>query len=495
MLYSIFYRSCIIYQGKSYNTLMKRHEIITSLLLPILEMGGIVGIFFIAYHLRQITDGIPMVQLRIPYISPDQFTPFIISGTLLWGSIFGIYHLYRYEPTTPLWETVRRVIVRSSMWFIFYVAFVYLTTGFIFVREIPRLIIGYVYVFSTLYAILLRYIVYTTMGILYSYGYISKNQVLVIEWEKKNIYHLEEEKWLQYIHIGANESEKISDIIRKKWVDTVLLMADMDEWEISKIIELCSIYGVTFSYPSIPQYVYSISREDGFIWGIPIVRGSALAMSAWDRILKRSFDIVFSTIALIILSPVFLLISLAIWVEDPSGPIIYRNRRIWLGGNAFSLYKFRYMYWKYSVKDAYGIDALKDEALQYEESLKKKSDTRTGPLYKIANDPRKTHIGKIIERLSLDELPQLWNVLCGSMSLVWPRPHQPREVELYEERHHQVLTTKPGITGMAQIWGREKNSFDEEVAYDVYYIEHYSFLLDIVILMKTIGVVIARSFR
>ena len=160
---------------------MKRHEIITSLLLPILEMGGIVGIFFIAYHLRQITDGIPMVQLRIPYISPDQFTPFIISGTLLWGSIFGIYHLYRYEPTTPLWETVRRVIVRSSMWFIFYVAFVYLTTGFIFVREIPRLIIGYVYVFSTLYAILLRYIVYTTMGILYSYGYISKNQVLVIE--------------------------------------------------------------------------------------------------------------------------------------------------------------------------------------------------------------------------------------------------------------------------------------------------------------------------
>ena len=76
------------------------------------------------------------------------------------------------------------------------------------------------------------------------------------------------------------------------------------------------------------------------------------------------------------------------------------------------------MYWKYSVKDAYGIDALKDEALQYEESLKKKSDTRTGPLYKIANDPRKTHIGKIIERLSLDELPQLWNVLCGSMSLV-----------------------------------------------------------------------------
>lgn len=104
-------------------------------------------------------------------------------------------------------------------------------------------------------------------------------------------------------------------------------------------------------------------------------------------------------------------------------------------------------------------------------------------------------MGGIIEKLSLDELPQLYNVFIGNMSLIGPRPHQPREVEAYEEHHYQVLTIKPGITGMAQVYGREKNSFEDEVAYDRYYIEHYSPLLDILILGKTFFVVLRRIFE
>jgi lipopolysaccharide/colanic/teichoic acid biosynthesis glycosyltransferase len=164
-------------------------------------------------------------------------------------------------------------------------------------------------------------------------------------------------------------------------------------------------------------------------------------------------------------------------------------------GKEFFLYKFRYMYWKYSIKDAYGVPGKYDSALELEEKLKKENDSRSWPLYKIAHDPRKTKVGRIIERLSLDEIPQLWNVLIGNMSLVWPRPHQPREVELYDEHHHQVLTVKPGITGMAQVFGREKNSFEDEVRYDVYYIEHYSILLDFLIIGKTFFVVIGRALK
>lgn len=104
-------------------------------------------------------------------------------------------------------------------------------------------------------------------------------------------------------------------------------------------------------------------------------------------------------------------------------------------------------------------------------------------------------VGKILEKFSLDELPQLINVLIGNMSLIGPRPHQPREVELYEEHHYQVLIIKPGITGMAQVYGREKNTFEEEVSLDTYYIEHYSILLDFLILMRTIGVVFLRAFH
>ncbi len=100
-----------------------------------------------------------------------------------------------------------------------------------------------------------------------------------------------------------------------------------------------------------------------------------------------------------------------------------------------------------------------------------------------------------IEKFSLDELPQLFNVFIGNMSLIGPRPHQPREVSLYDEADKQVLTIKPGITGMAQVYGREKNTFKEEVALDTYYIEHYSLALDIAILFRTVFVVLRRPFQ
>ena len=176
---------------------------------------------------------------------------------------------------------------------------------------------------------------------------------------------------------------------------------------------------------------------------MPVIELTSVSISAWERIIKRMIDIVVSAIGLIILAPFFVLVGLIIKIEDPSGPVFFANRRIGQGGRVFSLYKFRYMYWRYSVKDAYGVDEKKDIALKYEEKLKAASDTRDGPLYKIADDPRKMKFGRIIERLSIDELPQLWNVLIGDMSLIGPRPHQPREVELYDEEDTQVLTVKP----------------------------------------------------
>ncbi len=228
---------------------------------------------------------------------------------------------------------------------------------------------------------------------------------------------------------------------------------------------------------------------------MPVIELTSVSISAWERIMKRIIDIVVSGVGLLILSPFFIIIGIVIKLEDPSGPVFFANRRIGQDGRVFSLYKFRYMYWKYSVKDAYGVDETKDSALKYEEKLKAKSDTRDGPLYKIANDPRKMKFGRILERLSLDELPQLYNVLIGDMSLIGPRPHQPREVELYDEEDTQVLTVKPGITGMAQVYGREKNTFKDEIMLDRHYIENYSFWLDIVIFLRTFFVVLTRIYK
>jgi lipopolysaccharide/colanic/teichoic acid biosynthesis glycosyltransferase len=133
-----------------------------------------------------------------------------------------------------------------------------------------------------------------------------------------------------------------------------------------------------------------------------------------------------------------------------------------------------------------------NKALELEKNLIEKQSVRQGPLYKIRNDPRKTRVGNFIEKYSIDELPQFFNVLFGSMSMVGPRPHQKREVEKYMDYHRRLLTIKPGITGMAQISGRSDLDFEDEYRLDLYYIENWSLSLDVLICLDTVGVLFRK---
>jgi lipopolysaccharide/colanic/teichoic acid biosynthesis glycosyltransferase len=178
-------------------------------------------------------------------------------------------------------------------------------------------------------------------------------------------------------------------------------------------------------------------------------------------------------------------IAILIKLEDPSGSIVYKNERIGENGKKFFVYKFRYMQWRYCVTKE---NPAFEEAVAFEKKLIAERNVREGGvLYKIKDDPRRLRIGAIIERLSLDELPQFFNVLKGDMSLVGPRPHQEREVNRYTEYHRRLLTIKPGITGMAQVFGRSDLAFEDEYRLDVYYIENWSLWLDILICLKTAG--------
>ncbi len=211
---------------------------------------------------------------------------------------------------------------------------------------------------------------------------------------------------------------------------------------------------------------------------IPIVEVLRTRLDGWGKIWKRGFDMVISSVLAIILSP--LLFSIAVLIKiDSAGPVIEKLDRVGEKGKTFKLRKFRSM-----IKNAH---ALKKELLQYNER-------RDGPLFKIKDDPRVTRVGRMIRKLSLDELPQLWNVLRGDMSLVGPRPHEPEEVARYEKWQKRLLTIKPGMTGMAQISGRSDLHFDDEARLDVYYIENWSVGLDVRILLRTPWVVLsARS--
>ncbi len=455
----------------------------------IAELSGVGFAFFIAYSLRLMRDWIPLVQLPIPYISYEQFVPFVISGVIIWTIVFIRGGLYSLGSHTPIVEEIRLVLTYSFFWFFVYIGFIYLSTGFIFAHEIPRLIILYAYIIATIFSVIIRYILYTLYSILYRVWKIKKEPILVIT-NVENKWEILENNCYSYQYIQSTDTNTIEHTIRSEQLAYIIYLGDMDD--IGSIATLAKIYGISLTYPRISHHIPLSASRESWIGAIPMIELRPVAITAWWRIMKRWADIIISSLLIIILIPVFLIVSLGIWINDRSGPIIYRNRRIGQHGEIFALYKFRYMYWQYCTKEEYGIS---DEAMAYEEELKKENNSRVWPLYKIENDPRRMWFGRIIERLSIDELPQLWNVLKWDMSLIGPRPHQPREIELYDESDKQVLTIKPGITGMAQVYGRDKNTFREEITLDTYYIEHYSAALDMAILLRTLLVVIQRVWK
>ncbi|WP_237420953.1 sugar transferase [Geobacillus stearothermophilus] len=191
-------------------------------------------------------------------------------------------------------------------------------------------------------------------------------------------------------------------------------------------------------------------------------------------IAKRIMDICGALIGLICLSWLFLIVAILIKLEDPKGPVFFKQVRVGKDGKEFYMYKFRSM-----VANA-------EELL---ESLLHLNET-TGAMFKMKNDPRVTKVGKFIRKTSIDELPQLWNVLKGDMSLVGPRPPLPREVAQYTEYDKQRLLVTPGCTGLWQVSGRNDLGFNEMVELDLKYIRERSILYDLKIILKTIKIMI-----
>ncbi|MBI4281052.1 sugar transferase [Candidatus Uhrbacteria bacterium] len=232
----------------------------------------------------------------------------------------------------------------------------------------------------------------------------------------------------------------------------------------------------------------AINRTVHTLAGRPVIEVKRTRLDGWGRIAKRLFDVIMAGLLLLLTSPLFLLITLIVLWEN-GRPLIFRNERIGEGGREFDTLKFRTMYQKYCIGKQFPDHS---QALQFEQQLIREQQAQKGPIYKIKQDPRLTPAGRFLRAWSLDELPQLWNVLKGEMSLVGPRPHQVRDVEQYARHHRHLLTVKPGLTGLAQISGRSDLDFEEEVRLDTYYIENWSLALDFYILLKTPLVVLLR---
>lgn len=269
----------------------------------------------------------------------------------------------------------------------------------------------------------------------------------------------------------------LADVIEHRQVDEVIITLPWQyHRKIMSIMTQCERLAVRARIvPDMFQMRISHMQIEEF-GGVPMIGIRETGISGLNQIIKRTIDILVSGFGLLITSPLMGLMALMIKMESP-GPVLFAQERVGKNGELFTLYKFRSM-----VADA---EERKDDLQSLNEA--------DGPLFKIKNDPRLTRLGKGMRRLSLDELPQLYNVLVGDMSLIGPRPPIPAEVEQYQEWHKRRLEVAPGLTGLSQVSGRSELTFDETALLDIYYIENWSPALDTKILLQTIPKVLFGS--
>lgn len=269
---------------------------------------------------------------------------------------------------------------------------------------------------------------------------------------------------------GLGPLEKLPHILQTMPVDEVIIALP---WQAHrKIVQAVTETQAAGVRPRIVPDVFALTLGQvqlDQLNGVPLIGMQPVAITGLNLTIKRLVDVTVAVIVLLLTSPLWVLVPVTIRLDSP-GPVLFNQVRIGRKGEPFVVHKFRSM-----VANA---EAQKSQLMAFNEA--------DGPLFKIRNDPRMTRVGRFLRRTSLDELPQVWNVLKGDMSLVGPRPALPEEVAQYEEWHKRRLDASPGMTGLWQVSGRSAMGFDEMVLLDTFYCENWSFGLDLKILLKTI---------
>lgn len=280
-------------------------------------------------------------------------------------------------------------------------------------------------------------------------------------------------------------SKEIDFVIQEHDIEIVLIaLTDSDEEFTQELIGVCMSHGVEWKVVP-PMFGLILDHvEFEYVDRLPLVGQRSSRLVGYNWHIKRAFDAVVSAVLLVLLSPILLGAYVAVRVTSP-GPGIFRQRRVGLRGRPFTFYKFRTM----QVDSP--TDVHQNSTARW--ILGKEVDAQSSDalLHKIENDTRITKVGRFLRASSIDELPQLWNVLRGDMSLVGPRPPIAYEVARYSEWHKRRLEVPPGVTGLWQVSGRNRLTFDEMVDLDIDYIERWTFGLDMQILLKTIPAVVS----
>jgi exopolysaccharide biosynthesis polyprenyl glycosylphosphotransferase len=468
---------------------MKKSELFFALLLIPVDFIMIVSAAILAYWFR-FTPSI--IEIK-PVLFDFPFQEYLNMALLVapfFILIFALEGLYSLKSTRTFWREFFKIIFSVTVGITLVVLVIFLQREWFS----SRFVILTGWMISIALITISRYIINFIQKLLLIYKDIGTHRLVLIgkggfcdticgEFKKTPEFG--------YKIISQEDNINIDNLrlIRKgKGIDEILVCDPHVPIEkLRQVSDFCHRNRIEFKF--VPAILQSIGTnfEIKVLFDEPIIEIKNTPLDGWGKIAKRIFDIIGSFFGIIIASPLMLFTAIAIKLES-HGPIIFKNERVGHEG-IFNVYKFRYM----KLESCTGSqNPNQEDAMKYEKMLIQKQSVRKGPLYKIKNDPRKTRVGRIIEALSVDELPQLFNVIMGDMSLVGPRPHQPREVEKYEIWQKRTLSIKPGLTGLAQISGRSDLSFSDEARLDIYYIENWSLWLDIQIIFKTFFVLLKK---
>lgn len=468
---------------------MKKSELFFSFILVPLDFVLLVLAGVSAYFIRfsKFTTEIRPVIFNLPFISYFEIVLFI---AFLWIIIFAFSAMYS-QNRGRLSQEIYRTFLACSAGFVLVMLLIF------FQRELfdSRFIVLSAWILAIVYVSVVRTIIHWLQKILYAYGIGVKNIILVGSSKTGDnlIKDFFSNKYSGFKVIkrvrdfSLDTSKELAEFIKefnkeneskKERIDEIIQSdPNLSKVETLRLYDFANEHHVIFRYVADLLEVKVLRTEVSEMAGIPVVEVKKTTLDGWGRIVKRLFDIIISLILIIIFSPIILLTMLMIKL-DSHGPIFFSKRddgspvfRVGQGGQLFKYFKFRSM--------LPGMDSMRYNEL-IDKNLRK-----DGPMIKIADDPRVTRVGRFIRRWSIDELPELFLVLIGRMSIVGPRPHLPEEVAKYEQHHKKTLTVKPGITGLAQVSGRSDLLFEEEVKLDIYYIENWSLLLDLSILFRT----------
>jgi len=459
---------------------MKRSEILLMLMQLPIDFVMLLLAGMSAYHLR-FTDwavSYRPVQFDLAF---SEFLPLVSVVALVWMLVFAFVGLYSADPNRKMSRDIKRVFLGCTTG----LAGVAVYVMFLNQPFDSRFLVAAAWGFAIVYVVFGRLFIRGLKGVLYRAG-IGLRRVAVIgsdEVANTIIQELEGRKELG-LHV-VKTFDAFSDAVTKKLKklsinELIFTNPRAREKEALAAIQFCNQQHITFKYSADVFATFSSNMRVHPLAGVPVVELKPTPLEGWGRIIKRLFDIVFSLVGIVLTSPLMLFSALVILFET-GRPIIYKNERVGIRKRLFSTLKFRSMY----QKDSTGKEFGGARAAKQEKELIKKQNSKKGPIYKIQDDPRVTPFGRCIRRWSIDELPQFFNVLGGSMSLVGPRPHQPREVKGYEKDYPIVFTLKPGMTGLAQISGRSDLQFEEEMRLDILYTERWSLWLDLIICIKT----------